>query len=118
MTTSLARRQEVLKLARKYNFLILEDDPYYHLYFGSAAPPASYFSLERRMGGDIGRVLRFDSLSKILAAGFRLGWITGPDYLVAQIERHVSFHVFASHLSPNVNTRVPHRQCSRRLYHK
>ncbi|KAF8907747.1 pyridoxal phosphate-dependent transferase [Mucidula mucida] len=97
MTTSLARRQEVLKLARKYNFLILEDDPYYHLYFGSAAPPASYFSLERRMGGDIGRVLRFDSLSKILAAGFRLGWITGPDYLVAQIERHV----------------MPHRQCSR-----
>ncbi|KAF9020567.1 TdiD protein [Hymenopellis radicata] len=88
MTTSLPRRQEVLKLARKYNFLILEDDPYYHLYFGSGAPPASYFSLERKMDGDIGRVLRFDSLSKILAAGFRLGWITGPDYLVAQIERH------------------------------
>ncbi|KAK0450426.1 pyridoxal phosphate-dependent transferase [Desarmillaria tabescens] len=74
MSTTAARRIEILHLARKHNILILEDDPYFHLYYGSGPPPPSYLSLERKVDGEIGRVVRFDSLSKILAAGFRLGW--------------------------------------------
>lgn len=35
-----------------------------------------------------GRVLRFDSLSKILSAGLRLGWVTGPKELVDRINMH------------------------------
>jgi DNA-binding transcriptional MocR family regulator len=35
-----------------------------------------------------GRVLRFDSLSKILSAGLRLGWVTGPKELVDRIIMH------------------------------
>ncbi|KAI0034753.1 PLP-dependent transferase [Vararia minispora EC-137] len=77
VTTSLDRRLEVLKLARQHNFLILEDDPYYYLYFGSTPRPPSYFSLEAS-SGEVGRVLRFDSFSKVLAAGMRVGFVTGP----------------------------------------
>ena len=35
-----------------------------------------------------GRVLRFDSLSKILSAGIRIGWVTGPKPLVERIVLH------------------------------
>jgi kynurenine/2-aminoadipate aminotransferase len=35
-----------------------------------------------------GRVLRFDSLSKILSAGLRLGWVTGPKEFVDRIVIH------------------------------
>lgn len=37
-----------------------------------------------------GRVLRFDSLSKILSAGLRLGWVTGPKELVDRIIIHTT----------------------------
>ncbi|KAF9077925.1 pyridoxal phosphate-dependent transferase [Rhodocollybia butyracea] len=87
MTASTQRRKEVLRLARKHNFIILEDDPYYFLYYGKADPrPPSYFSLEAtepsgeeegQSYAEVGRVLRFDSLSKILAAGLRIGFSTG-----------------------------------------
>ncbi|TFK24932.1 TdiD protein [Coprinopsis marcescibilis] len=93
VTTSYARRIQLLEIARKYDIIILEDDPYYFLYYGKAPKPPSYFTLEKQLGGEVGRVLRFDSFSKVLAAGFRLGWITGPSTLVAAIERHNSCSV-------------------------
>ncbi|KAJ4482362.1 TdiD protein [Lentinula aciculospora] len=89
-TTTPVRRLEVLRLARLYNFIILEDDPYYHLYYGDMPRPASYFALERKVGGELGRVLRFDSFSKIVAGGLRLGWATGPEALVSAIDLHGS----------------------------
>jgi len=89
MTATLERRKEVLKLAREYNFLILEDDPYYYLYYGEAARPASYFSLELDEP-EVGRVLRFDSLSKILSAGIRIGFTSGPEPLVAAMNLHTA----------------------------
>ncbi|KIK63939.1 hypothetical protein GYMLUDRAFT_40149 [Collybiopsis luxurians FD-317 M1] len=95
MTASLERRKEVLKLARQYNFIILEDDPYYYLYYGKAVRPPSYFALEAieptgEVGGypsaEVGRVLRFDSLSKILSAGLRIGFASGPEPLLRKID--------------------------------
>lgn len=35
-----------------------------------------------------GRVLRFDSLSKVLSAGARLGCVTGPKFLMEKIVMH------------------------------
>ncbi|KIJ40419.1 hypothetical protein M422DRAFT_780719 [Sphaerobolus stellatus SS14] len=87
-TTSERRRVEILSLARKHDFLIFEDDPYHFIYYGSAPKPASYFELEKKIGGELGRVLRFDSFSKVLAAGFRIGWVTGPSRLVEAINLH------------------------------
>ncbi|KAL0067766.1 hypothetical protein AAF712_005206 [Marasmius tenuissimus] len=87
MTASLVRRKEVLKLAREYNFIILEDDPYFYLYYGTAERPPSYFSLDREEP-EVGRVVRFDSLSKILSAGLRFGFVSGPERLLNVIDAH------------------------------
>lgn len=110
MSTTTSRRLEVLRLSREYNFLILEDDPYYHIYYGSSPRPPSYFSLERSTGGEIGRVLRFDSFSKILSSGFRIGWITGPQILVDTVDRHVNHPDFWSVFSTNPS-------CTERVLH-
>ena len=90
MTASLERRLEVLKLARAYNILIIEDDPYYYLYFGSRPRPPSYFALEAQEEGRAGHVLRFDSFSKILSAGIRIGAVTGPKPLLRAIDMHTA----------------------------
>ena len=89
MTATEERRREVLALARVHDFLILEDDPYYYLYFGAAARPPSYFALEPRVLPEVGRVLRFDSLSKILSAGIRLGFACGPAAIMDVVDMHV-----------------------------
>jgi tryptophan aminotransferase len=112
VTTTLERRKEVLALAHEHNFLIMEgerynfagllqasdlnpsspDDPYYYLYFGSAARPPSYWELEGQGDKPCGRVLRFDSFSKVISAGLRIGMVTGPKALVDAINMHVSTH--------------------------
>ncbi|KAG5644176.1 hypothetical protein DXG03_009017 [Asterophora parasitica] len=89
MTASLERRKEVLALAREHDFLILEDDPYFYLYYGKAPRYPSYFSLELEEP-ETGRVLRFDSLSKILSAGIRIGFATGPTQLLQAINQHAN----------------------------
>ncbi|KAI0787598.1 pyridoxal phosphate-dependent transferase [Fomes fomentarius] len=88
-TATKERRQEVLALAREHNFLILEDDPYYYLYFGSAPRPPSYFSLELELP-EVGRVIRFDSLSKILSSGIRIGFACGPEPIMTVIDMHTA----------------------------
>ena len=64
-----SRRQAVLALARKHNLVILEDDAYHFLSFDPTHLVPSYFELEAREGGKTGRVVRFDSFSKILSSG-------------------------------------------------
>jgi tryptophan aminotransferase len=90
MTASLERRLEVLKIARAHHILIIEDDPYYYLYFGSRPRPPSYFALDAQGEGRAGHVLRFDSFSKILSAGIRIGAVTGPDPLLRAIDAHTA----------------------------
>ncbi|KAF7289656.1 Aminotran-1-2 domain-containing protein [Mycena chlorophos] len=88
-TTTVERRREVLALAREHDFIILEDDPYHYLYFGPAeSRPPSYFALECSGGHPVGRVLRMDSVSKVLSAGLRIGFASGPTPLLRAIEAH------------------------------
>ncbi|KAL6306562.1 PLP-dependent transferase [Sparassis latifolia] len=89
MTASRKRRLEVLELAREHGFLVLEDDPYYFLYYGKAERPPSYFALERGEP-EVGRVLRFDSLSKVVSAGMRMGALSWPEPLVRAIDKHTA----------------------------
>lgn len=70
------------------------DDPYYYLYYGTAARVPSYFALETEH--DTRRVLRFDSMSKILSSGMRIGFVTGPNILVNAINQSVSIIKFSS----------------------
>lgn len=76
------------------------DDPYYYLYYGTAPRSSfpSYFSLEASTGGTVGHVVRFDSLSKILSAGIRVGFVTGPARIVNAIDMHVCI-TYTSHIS-------------------
>ncbi|EKM78973.1 hypothetical protein AGABI1DRAFT_75553 [Agaricus bisporus var. burnettii JB137-S8] len=90
MTATLERRKEVLQLAYEFDLIILEDDPYFYLYYGIAPRVPSYFSLEKTDLPETGRVLRFDSFSKVLSAGIRLGSVSGPDVILGCIERHTA----------------------------
>lgn len=76
------RKKEIYELARKYDFLIIEDDPYYFLQFNKPWVP-SFFSMDVD-----GRVIRADSFSKVLSSGLRVGFMTGPKSLIERIVLH------------------------------
>nr|XP_042713335.1 kynurenine/alpha-aminoadipate aminotransferase, mitochondrial-like isoform X2 [Chrysemys picta bellii] len=57
------RKKEIYQLARQYNFLVIEDDPYYFLQFDKPWAP-TFLSMDVD-----GRVIRTDSFSKILSSG-------------------------------------------------
>ncbi|MCC6298273.1 MAG: PLP-dependent aminotransferase family protein [Anaerolineales bacterium] len=63
-------RDEIVRLAEKYNFLIAADEVYQLLNYSNERPPKSFGSFV-----DSERVLSLGSFSKILAPGLRLGWI-------------------------------------------
>lgn len=73
-TLSLERRMALLKLAARYRFLIVEDDPYGDLRFSGAALP-SLLALSEQVPGSRDWVVHFSSLSKIVAPGLRVGWM-------------------------------------------
>ena len=72
-TLSEARRIEIIRLARQYDFLIMEDDVYRDLSFEGAAL-ASFYALAHGK-----QVLSIGSFSKTLAPGLRLGWLLGSE---------------------------------------
>ena len=77
------RRREIYDIASQHNMLILEDDPYYFLQYLPDRPP-SFLSMDTE-----GRVIRFDSFSKVLSSGVRLGFVTGPPPLIERINLHM-----------------------------
>ncbi|NXE37321.1 AADAT protein, partial [Ptilorrhoa leucosticta] len=77
------RKKEIYQLARKYDFLIIEDDPYYFLQFEKPWAP-TFLSMDVD-----GRVIRTDSFSKILSSGLRIGFLTGPKPLIDRVVLHI-----------------------------
>ncbi len=67
------RRIEILKLAEKYNTLILEDSPYRQVRFEGKAPDTFL-----KLDGGKGHVITLFTFSKVFVPGFRLGYIVGP----------------------------------------
>ena len=77
---SLQRRHELIELAHEYETLILEDDAYGELRFeGHTLPPL--YALDEGA-----RVIRAGTVSKILGAGVRLGWLCAPRELVPALQ--------------------------------
>jgi len=72
-TLSEARRIEIIRLARQYDFLIMEDDVYRDLSFEGAALDSFYALAHGK------QVLSIGSFSKTLAPGLRLGWLLGSE---------------------------------------
>lgn len=69
---SVPRRHQLLDLARRHDFLILEDNVYGDLRF-AGEPLPTLLSLDKN-----GLVIQCGSFSKIVAPALRLGWIAGP----------------------------------------
>ena len=80
---SLERRLQVLKLAVKYQTVLVEDDPYGDLYFGDAPPP-SLLALTDQVPGSREWLVHCGSLSKVLSPGLRVGWMIAPPALLAR----------------------------------
>ena len=72
-------RRRLVDLANEYDLIVLEDDPYGELrYRGEDVPPI-------KSHDDEGRVLYMSTFSKILAPGFRVGWLVGDPGLLRKI---------------------------------
>ena len=76
---SLKRRLDVLELCKKYNVIIVEDNPYGELRFkGEDIPTVKSFDTE-------GRVIYSGSFSKILSAGMRVGFVCAHKDITSKI---------------------------------
>lgn len=78
-TMSLEKRKAVYELACKYDFIILEDDPYGELRFAGEFLP-SIKSLDTE-----GRVIYSSTFSKLISPGFRTGFVSAPAPIVQKI---------------------------------
>ncbi|KAL6858596.1 pyridoxal phosphate-dependent transferase [Trichoderma novae-zelandiae] len=101
-TQGLERRQAIYRVAQRHDLFILEDEPYYFLqmqpYTGRGQPDAPAPSnvedfvsslIPTYVSMDVdGRVMRMDSLSKVLVPGSRLGWIVASEQIVERYQRH------------------------------
>lgn len=101
-TQPLQRRKDIYAVAQKHDVFILEDEPYYFLqmqpYTGQnaadAPPPASHAEFLQSLVPSLlsldvdGRVMRFDSFSKVIAPGSRVGWITASEEICERYRSH------------------------------
>ncbi|CAF1603154.1 unnamed protein product [Rotaria sp. Silwood1] len=86
---SLERKINIYDIARKYNLLIIEDDPYYFLQF--TKPEPSFLSIDTD-----GRVIRLDSMSKVLSPGIMKFYENRKMLMIDAINKYlkdmVAFH--------------------------
>lgn len=71
VTMSAARRPEIVRVAERYDLLVVEDNPYGLLGFDGTPLPALRALSERH-------VIYLGSFSKTFASGLRTGWVFAP----------------------------------------
>jgi 2-aminoadipate transaminase len=96
ISTTLDRRRRLVELAREYGTLILEDDAYHDLrYAGDRIPPI--YSLD-----DGGSTMYLGTLSKIMGAGMRIGWLIAAEEIVTKLsvlKVDGGTNIFGSHVA-------------------
>jgi 2-aminoadipate transaminase len=90
-TLSPAKREALLALAAEHDFVVFEDDPYVALRFSGETLP-SMLSLDPE------RVVYASSFSKTVCPGIRVGYLVGPEQLIAAIVRRAT----NTYISPNM----------------
>jgi 2-aminoadipate transaminase len=88
-TLSEERRSRIVEIAREYDVLVLEDDPYGLVRF-EGEPLPSLFELS---GGEIAYS---SSFSKTIAPGLRVGWFVLPE----QLERDIELAANGTYIGP------------------
>jgi len=87
------RKKKIYEICSKHDILIIEDDPYALLSLPPLSEPhpgtvlkpeATFFGMDTE-----GRVVRLDSLSKIISSGLRIGWVTAHPDIIRPINRHI-----------------------------
>jgi 2-aminoadipate transaminase len=77
-TLSQARREQLAEIARRYDLVIIEDDPYGELRFeGEDLTPLFRLAPER--------TIYLSTFSKTLAPGFRLAWVVAPKPIITRL---------------------------------
>jgi 2-aminoadipate transaminase len=92
-TLSLEKRERLVALARAYGFTLFEDDPYVELRFEGEQHPRMF---ELDEGG--GAVVYASSFSKTVAPGIRVGYLVGPQDLIASLRKRAT----ETYISPNM----------------
>jgi GntR family transcriptional regulator/MocR family aminotransferase len=79
----LVNRRKILAMADKYDFLIIEDDHDFEFHF-SKKPTMPLASMDKS-----NRVIYVGSLSKVLAPGFRIGFIAAPKEIIKHFSSEI-----------------------------
>jgi DNA-binding transcriptional MocR family regulator len=90
-TLSAAKRERLLELAREHSFTVFEDDPYVALRFEGEQLPTML-----SMDGET--VVYASSFSKTVCPGIRVGYLVGPEDLIARIAKLAT----ATYISPSM----------------
>ncbi|MEA2525763.1 MAG: 2-aminoadipate transaminase [Thermomicrobiales bacterium] len=96
ISTTLERRRRLVELAQEYGTLILEDDAYHDLRFaGERIPPI--YTID-----DSGSTMYLGTLSKIMGAGMRIGWLVASEEIVRRmsvLKVDGGTNIFGSHVA-------------------
>jgi 2-aminoadipate transaminase len=91
-TLSLKKRHQLVALAAEHGMTIFEDDPYVELRFSGETLP-TMLSLD-----EADRVIYASSFSKTVCPGIRVGYLVGPEKLIARIAKLAT----NTYISPNM----------------
>ncbi len=80
ITMSVDRRKELVRIAARYNVPIIDDNPYGDIRFSGERVPTL-----KSFGND--EVIAIRTFSKIITPGLRIGWLNGPNDILAQLEK-------------------------------
>ncbi len=80
VTMSEERRRQLVDLAAGYDIPVIDDNPYGDIRFSGEPMPTL-----KSLGGDA--VIELRTISKIIAPGFRIGWMNGPTRAITQFEK-------------------------------
>jgi DNA-binding transcriptional MocR family regulator len=90
-TMSASKREQLLELARQHEFTVFEDDPYVALRF-HGSPVGSMLTMDPE------QVVYASSFSKTVCPGVRVGYLVGPEELIARISKLAT----STYISPSM----------------